>query len=290
MLTIIILTRDEEQNLVHALRSLRGLDADVWVVDSGSTDRTVEIALGHGCHVLHREWTTYAGQFNWALGQIEARTPWCMRLDADERLTPALVEELRSRLPEIGPDVTGLQVRRRVHFWGRWIRHGGFYPTWLLRIWRTGTARCEGRWMDEHMIVDRGRILSLEGDIIDENHKGLGFWTIKHEGYASREVRDLLRVEQGGPGDGPAAQAGRRRWAKEHVYVRSPRLWRAGAYWFMRYILQRGFLDGREGLVFHFLQAFWYRFLVDAKLIEEERRSSSQDAAEVGPGPVNRPG
>ena len=289
LLTVIILTRDEEKNLVHALASLAPLDADIWVVDSGSTDRTVEIARAHGCNILLRGWTNHADQLNRASGEIGCRSAWCMRLDADERLTPELVDELQRVLPKIAGDVNGLLVKRRVHFWGRWIRHGGYYPTWLLRLWRTGTAHCEPRGMDEHMILESGRVRRLANDIIDENMKGLGFWTIKHEGYAAREVRELLAMERGGRSTGIAGQAGRRRWAKERIYSRAPRLWRAAAYWFMRYFVQLGFLDGREGAVFHFLQGFWYRFLVDARLIEAELAERSAVVVAPEPGPVPLP-
>ena len=195
-----------------------------------------------------------------------------MRLDADERLTPELAQELADRLPALPDDVTGLLVKRRVYFWGRWIRHGGYYPTWLLRIWRHGRARCEQRWMDEHMIVDGGRTLRLDQDIIDENHKGLTFWTDKHNRYADREVKDLLALrDRTRTAAALDDQPGSRRWLKENLYGRAPLFWRAFGYWFYRYVLRLGFLDGRPGLVFHFLQGFWYRFLVDAKLVELQR-------------------
>jgi hypothetical protein len=215
-----------------------------------------------------------------------------MRLDADERLTPELAEELSARLAALPGDATALLVKRRVYFWGRWIRHGGYYPTWLLRIWRHGRARCEQRWMDEHMIVDGGRTLRLDHDIIDENHKGLTFWTDKHNRYADREVIDLLALrERARTGGALDDQPGSRRWLKENLYGRAPLFWRAFGYWFYRYVLRLGFLDGRPGLVFHFLQGFWYRFLVDAKLAERQRgRSDLLEARAARPtSPDQRP-
>jgi glycosyltransferase involved in cell wall biosynthesis len=272
LLSVIILTQDEEANLPIALSSLHGLNAEILVVDSGSTDRTLDIAQAAACRVVEHPWQNYATQMNWALDQLAIATPWVMRLDADERLTPELAQELSARLPQLPDDVTGLLVKRRVYFWGRWIRHGGYYPTWLLRIWRAGRARCEQRWMDEHMVTVGGQTLRLGHDIIDENHKGLTFWTDKHNRYADREVNDLLALRARPRTaveltDQPAS----RRWLKERLYARAPLFWRAGAYWFYRYVLRLGFLDGRPGLVFHFLQGFWYRFLVDAKLVELER-------------------
>jgi hypothetical protein len=126
--------------------------------------------------------------------------------------------------------------------------------------------------MDEHMVVGDGLTLRLAHDLIDENRKGLTFWTDKHNRYADREVNDLLalrdRARSAVELDG---QPGSRRWLKENLYGRAPLFWRAFGYWFYRYVLRLGILDGRPGLVFHFLQGFWYRFLVDAKLVERQR-------------------
>jgi glycosyltransferase involved in cell wall biosynthesis len=275
-ISVIILTFNEELNLPIALESVSQLTPSIFVVDSGSTDRTVEIARAAGANVVHHEFENQGNQINWAIDNLPIQTDWVMRLDADERLTPELVRELHDKLPLLPYDVYGLLLKCRVYFWGRWIRHGDFYPMWLLRIWRRGLARCEERFMDEHMAVSSDRTLSLEHDIIDENQKGLGFWTLKHNKYADREVLELLSIKQGKrSSDAPAAvQARRRRWLKERLYVRLPLFIRPLVYWFYRYFLRAGFLDGRPGLVFHFLQAFWYRFLVDAKLWEASYESS----------------
>jgi glycosyltransferase involved in cell wall biosynthesis len=264
---VIILTRDEEANLPYALESLRPLGPDIFIVDSGSTDRTVEIARAAGCHVYHHQFENHAAQMNWAIDNLPIETSWVMRLDADERLMPELASELSATLRELPDDVCGLEIKRRVYFWGRWISHGGFYPTWLLRVWRRGLGHCEERWMDEHMLVASGRIQKLSCDLIDENHKGLTFWTDKHNRYADREVRDLIAMEAGS-GERPSGQMGRRRWFKENFYGRMPLFWRAFFYWCYRYFIRLGFLDGTPGCVFHFMQGWWYRALVDAKLYE----------------------
>ena len=273
-LSVVVLTKDEAANLPDLLASLAGLACRVFVVDSGSTDATVAIAEAAGCTVVSHPWTTYADQFNWSLGNCPITTPWVMRMDADERLTPELVAELQAKLPSLPADVAGLEVKRQVWFWGRWIRHGAYYPTWLLRVWRNGQAVCEDRWMDEHMLVTGGRVLKLDHDIIDENHKGLTFWTDKHSRYADREVKDLLAIEAARSASNLEGQAGQRRWLKENLYARSPLFLRAFLYWFYRYFIRLGFLDGTPGLVFHFLQGFWYRFLVDAKIYEHRRNQA----------------
>jgi glycosyltransferase involved in cell wall biosynthesis len=276
-ISAIILTRNEAVNLPNCLASLQSLNAEIFIVDSGSTDGTVEIAQQFGCQVFQHPWENYAKQLNWALQNLPITTPWIMRLDADERLTPEVAEELKQILPKTPKDITGYQVKRRVFFMGRWIRHGGYYPTWLLRVWRTGIGTCEQRWMDEHIVLSQGKIANLNHDIIDENQKGLSFWVDKHNRYADREVKDLLTIALE-PDDpllkkGQLSQASQRRWVKTNLYARSPLFLRAFLYFLMRYTIGLGFLDGIEGLIFHFLQGFWYRFLVDAKIYELQNRN-----------------
>jgi glycosyltransferase involved in cell wall biosynthesis len=276
-LSAIILTRNEEANLPNCLASLQTLNAEIFIVDSGSNDRTVEIAKKAGCQVFDHPFENQAKQLKWALQNLPIKTPWIVRLDADERLTPELAEELQQTLPKTPKEVTGYQVKRRVFFMGKWMRHGGYYPTWLLRVWRTGIGTCEQRWMDEHIVLSQGKIANLNHDIIDENQKGLSFWVDKHNRYADREIKDLLTIALE-PDDpllkkGQLSQASQRRWVKTNLYARSPLFLRAFLYFLMRYTIGLGFLDGIEGLIFHFLQGFWYRFLVDAKIYELRNRN-----------------
>lgn len=273
LLTVIVLTRDEAIHLPRLVASFDGVPCRFVVVDSGSTDGTEGLARKLGAEVHQHPFENHARQFNWALDTLPIETPWTMRMDADEYLLPDLAQELVRILPQASPDVGGWMVRRRMVFWGRWIRHGGIYPTWLLRIWRTGLGRLEARLMDEHVILSEGKIRRLDHDIADENMKGLGFWTDKHNHYADREVLDILAGASGGATI-PAGQAGWRRRFKLSFYMRVPCFLRAFLYWGFRYFLRLGFVDGRPGLVFHFLQGFWYRFLVDAKLYEHELRKA----------------
>lgn len=275
LLTVLILTKNEALNLPHALESLAPLGAKIVIVDSGSTDGTLDIARQHGCEVTANPFVSHAQQLNWAIDTLSITTPWIMRLDADERLTPELAREIPGALARASEHISGFELKRRVYFWGTWIRHGGYYPTWLLRIWRRGSGRLEERWMDEHVVLSGGRVARLSHDIIDENHKGLGYWVEKHNGYADREVLDLLAQRQGNEaGSGaPDGQAGRRRWLKTNVYAKTPLFLRAALYWLWRYVFRLGFLDGRAGLVFHFMQGFWYRMLIDAKLYEALKKT-----------------
>jgi hypothetical protein len=205
-----------------------------------------------------------------------------MRMDADEEIMPDLAEAIRDFLSAPPADVSGVYVRRRVYFMGRWMRHGSYYPTWLLRVFRRGVGRCEVRWMDEHIVLNYGKTIKIKKDIIDKNDNDLTFWTDKHNKYASREVLDIVekkRQAQSGALEGSLAgsQASRRRWLKDNIYSRVPLFVRPLLYFLYRYFIRLGFLDGKEGLIFHFLQGFWYRFLVDAKLYEYRKAQRAID-------------
>jgi len=287
-ISVLILTHNEEKNIGKCLESILPLTKSIYIVDSGSEDKTVEIAHSYGAEVAFHKWTTYADQFNWGLDNFKFDTEWIMRMDADEEITHGLTMALHKFLAAPPHDVSGIYVRRRVYFLGRWIRHGGYYPTWLLRVFRRGIGRCEALWMDEHIIVSSGRTIEIYEDIIDYNNKDLTFWTDKHNKYASREVMDVVdkraRQAQRDQQLSPSllkTQAHSRRWVKDNVYARMPLFVRPFLYFFYRYFLRLGFLDGKEGLIFHFLQGFWYRFLVDAKLFEhaqQQRLTKSKQA------------
>jgi len=277
-LTVVILAHNEERHIARALTSISSIAARVIVVDSGSSDRTAEIAQEHGAVVLVNKFINYAKQFQWALENAPITSNWVMRLDADEIIEPDLVEEILSKLPELPANVAGVNLKRKHIFMNRWVRHGGRYPLVLLRIWRHGQGRIEDRWMDEHMVVRGGRTVTFEGGFADHNINDLTFFTDKHNKYATREAIDVLNQRLGlFPRDealsteSASFQASFKRWAKERVYNRIPFTLSATLYFLWRYIFQLGFLDGRSGLVYHFLQGYWYRFLVGAKLMELER-------------------
>jgi len=283
-LSVIILTHNEEANLPACLESLKGLDCEVFVVDSGSTDRTMEIAQTYSAHVVSHEFHTQAQQLNWALDHLPLRGNWILRLDADERLTPELAQELGFLLPVVDLGITGFYLKRRVYFMGRWIRHGGYYPTWLLRVWRKDVARAEDRMMDEHMILLRGRSDFLKHDIKEENQKGLSAWLERQNKYSTREVEGFFQLRRGQeiPPSLFGTPEAKRRWLKHNLYLRFPMFIRAFLYFGWRYCFRLGFLDGREGLIFHFLQGCWYRFLIDAKIYEVGSKDRQRQSGAIG--------
>lgn len=275
----IILTYNEEKHIQRCIWSLNPVCDQVFVIDSGSTDRTVEIAKESGAtQVLVNPWKNYATQFNWGLEHAPITAEWVWRIDADEYLDKGLGESVKKAIMESPDDVTGLYVRRRIDFMGHPLLHGGWYPQYHLKVWKFGHGACENRWMDEHIRLDDGRTIMIEqGDQVDANLKDMAWWTQKHNGYATREMVDMLMMEYGMDDDaneivpklfGTGPQ--RKRWLKLR-YVKAPLFVRPFINFILRYFLKRGFLDGKAGLFWNFLQGFWYRFLVDAKIFEVKR-------------------
>lgn len=277
-LAIIVLTFNEEPHIARALTSVAGIASELFVVDSLSTDCTVELAQAHGATVMQHPFVNYAKQFQWALDNLPITADWIMRLDADEVIEPDLAARIRDELPRLPDHVVGVNLKLKTIFLGRWIRHGGRYPLVLLRIWRRGRGRIEDRWMDEHIILSGGRTVTFDGGFADHNLKDLTFFTDKHNKYATREAidiinqrhclfhRDLDLVAEGG-----SRQAAMTRWVKEKIYNRLPYLISAPAYFLYRLVFRFGFLDGKEGIVYHCLQGLWYRLLVGAKVDQLER-------------------
>jgi glycosyltransferase involved in cell wall biosynthesis len=277
-LTAIVLTYNEERHIERCLGSLAGVADEVVVVDSYSSDTTIERAKRLGASVVSHAWKNYSSQFNWALDNVPIRGKWCLRIDADEYLSPTLRRSLLDVRTSDVDDTTGYFVRRAIVFMGRELRWGGCGNLKMLRLFRTGVGRCEDRWMDEHIVLNRGRSGILEGDIIDENLNNIGWWLDKHNRYATREAIDLLNLtyksglETGPMLDGWRSQAGRKRLLKRVLYARLPRGLRALVYFSYRYLFLLGFLDGKAGFAFHFLQGFWYRYVSDIKVGEIESR------------------
>lgn len=272
-LAAVILTRDEEANLSGCLRSLRDLADEVYVVDSGSADATVQVAEAVGAQVLPHPFENHARQMNWAIENIPTTAEWLVRIDADERVSPQLARELRKLIETATDDVTGILIARRTQFMGKRLRFGGTFPVWLLRVWRRGAGRCEDRWMDEHIVVAEGRVVRVRGELLHVIPKSLADWSRKHIWYAERELRDIAAPAGGDVLSGQAAVV---RAAKMAVYYRLPSMARVLAFWIYRYILRLGFLDGKVGFLYHFLQCAWYRMLVDGLLEEAEITAKSE--------------
>ncbi|RAJ92137.1 glycosyltransferase involved in cell wall biosynthesis [Larkinella arboricola] len=283
-ISVIILTNNEEKHIGRCIASLLPFTDQIFIVDSFSTDQTVQIARSMGAVVAQNPWVNYASQFNYGIRHTPFQTTWLMRMDADEYVMPELAAEINNRLTTLPTDVSGIYVKRRVMFMNRWMKHGAYYPIWLLRLWRNGQGICEETWMDEHIKLSTGRSIQFEHDIVDHNLNNLTWWTQKHNLYAIREVIDILnirynfdqsiRVEPKLFG----TQEQRKRYLKLR-YASLPLFTRPVVYFLYRYILRLGIIDGRPGLMWHFLQGLWYRFLVDAKLYEVYHRVGTDKQA-----------
>ncbi len=285
-ITAVVLTYNEERHIGRALASLSFCER-VLVVDSGSTDATVAIAAAAGAEVRHHDFLNQADQLQWALDNGDIATPWTLRLDADEVIEPDLAAQICNTLAALPDEVTGINFKRMHVFMGRWVKRGGRYPLVMLRLWRTGKGRIERRWMDEHIIVEEGRTITLDGGFADINLHDSLFFTDKHNRYATREAIDALSRKYAlMPIDGAlnarsaSRQAGFKRAFKEKVYNRLPFGVGPLAYFLWRFVFRLGFLDGREGRIYHVLQGFWYRYLVDVRRLEFENAMAGSNTRE----------
>jgi glycosyltransferase involved in cell wall biosynthesis len=273
LLSVVILTYNEEKNLEACLRSLRGLARECFVVDSGSTDGTGPIAESLGVEVVHHVFEGHARQWNWALRNLPLSFEWALCLDADQRLTPELREEIRLVLESPPAEVDGFYMKRRQVFLGRWIRHGAYYPKYCLKLLRHRSA-----WSDEREYLDfrfyvKGHVAYLRHDVIEDNRKDydLSVWTHKHLSFVMKQSLEEFHRQNGkvrGFAIRPELLGNpdqRTLWQK-CVWYRLPLYFRPFLYFAYRYFLRLGFLDGKEGFVFHFLHAFWYRLMVDTQL------------------------
>lgn len=269
-ISVIILTFNEEIHIERCIRNVIPIAKDIFIVDCFSSDKTVEIAKNLGAKVYQHVWEhSYAKQFNWALNNLPIKTKWILRLDADEYLYPELIEEIKQKLPKLPENVTGIVLKRRHIFLGKWVKNGT-YPVKLLRLFVYNKGFCEQRWMDEHIQLTEGIAVEFQNDFADHNLNNLSWWIAKHNGYSIREAIDLLNIEYHFYDEekvflNEQAQIKRKRKEK---YAKKTLFWRSFMYFIYRYVFKFGFLEGKTGFLWHFMQGWWYRTLVDAKIYE----------------------
>ena len=277
-MTVIILTKNEETNIERCVRSVQGWVKRIVVVDSGSTDHTVEIARSLGAEVVnHEPFVDYGRQFNWAIDNTGIRTTWVFRLDADEVVTLELRTELEGLLAKHhDDDVSGFMMRYKVEFLGRYLKYGGFYPFQKITIFKYGKGRFEERAMGEHIVLAEGRCVNLRNDAIHHTLKTLDSYIDKHNWYAAREVQDYFDRRSGRENAILDGQPEKAKKLRDGLYYRLPMFLRAKLFFWYRYYLRLGFLDGTPGYIFAFMQAYWYRTLVDAKIYEHNQNNNSK--------------
>lgn len=265
-ITAIILTWNEETNIEDCLHSIMTLVKRIVVVDSYSTDRTAEIAKGLGAEVYLHSFENYAKQYMYAVEMANVDTVWSLRIDADERFTSDSAHELEQICNEnMTTDVAGVILRFKKNFLGKDLYHGGVYPWCKMNCYKTNLGTIEDRMMDEHIVLSSGTVVKMKHDCLHLDFKNLEFWVNKHNWYSSRETVDYFQNL-----NKPKSKEKQnlKTWIKMNVYYRLPLGMRAHFYYLYRYYLRLGFLDGREGKIYAFLQAYWYRYLVDAKIYE----------------------
>ncbi|MEM1325737.1 MAG: glycosyltransferase family 2 protein [Bacteroidota bacterium] len=278
-LTVIILTFNEAHNILACLDSVQSLDADIFVVDSYSTDDTLQLITQRNIPYVQHPFENYARQRNWAQENLPIQTDWVLHLDAGERCSVEMIDWLNQHFdPNTSTDA--YLFSRRTFFMNRWMKRGGHYPNFHLRLYRKTKGHCENKAYDQHYVVD-GKIEQLAAgiDLIDVVCDSLHQFTIGHARWAQKEALEQYsgEVEKGevqAKASGNAIE--RQRWLKNQVFGRFPLFWRALLYFMYRYFIRLGFLDGKEGLIFHTLQAFWFRFLIDAMIVEQRLDAKDQ--------------
>ena len=265
-ITALILTKNEEINIGDCIKSIIETVKRIVVVDSYSTDKTVEIARSFGAEVYQHPFENYAKQYMYAAETAKADTVWTLRIDADERLTPDSANELEKLCNEnMNTDVAGITLRFKKNFLGRDLYHGGVYPWKKMNCYKTQYGAIENRNMDEHIILSEGKVVEMKNDCLHFDFKSLEFFIDKHNWYSSREALDYFEHEKTKK---EKDELDFKTWLKMNVYYKLPMGMRAHLYYLYRYYMLRGFLDGKEGKIYAFLQAYWYRYLVDAKIYE----------------------
>lgn len=265
-ITAIILTKNEEINIADCIKSVMMIVKRIVVIDSYSTDKTVEIAKYYGAEVFQHFFENYARQYMYGVETANIDTMWTLRIDADERLTPDSARELERLCNDnMDTDISGIVLRFRKNFLGRDLLYGGVYPWKKMNCYKTRLGTIEDRKMDEHIVLSSGRNVEMKNDSLHFDFKSLEHFIAKHNWYSSRETVDYFEnMEE----NRPKEEMDFKTWFKMNIYYRFPLGMRAHIYYLYRYYIRRGFLDGKEGKIYAFLQAYWYRYLVDAKIYE----------------------
>jgi exosortase/archaeosortase family protein len=293
--SFIIITYNEEVHLPRLLQSVQGLNAPVFVLDSSSTDNTVSIAESFGAVVLQHSFENHPKQWDFALRNFDVQTPWVICLDADQIVTPQLKAHLNTFRDADYKGTDGIYFNRKNFFKGRWIKHGGYFPIYLLKMIRFGTGYSDlNENMDHRFIVPGGTLIWKDGYIIEENLKenNISFWIAKHNKYsdlvAHEEVERMMALRsQTVKPDFFGSPDERTAWLKQWWW-KMPRYVRPMVYFIYRMFFQLGILDGRTGIIFHFLQAFWFRLVADIKideLINREKETEPTDYNAQNPIP-----
>lgn len=274
-ITTVILTYNSTSSIEKVIDSCKSISDHILVVDSFSTDNTLEILKRHRCKIVQHSFDNYSAQRNWAQSQLQLDPDdWILHLDSDEVLSNELVESIRHTKSNPNPQINGYLIQRLSFFMGKPIRFGHINPSWHLRLFKAGEGQCEDRLYDQHFIVN-GLTCKIKGLLLDLQETTVETWTNSHNRWSSLEALEIAGCETRDCSTSDILKASlsgdprmQKRWLKNNIYYRSPLFLRAILFFLYSYFLRLGFLDGKTGFVYHVLQSFWFRFLVDAKIIE----------------------
>lgn len=284
-ITVIIPMKNEIKHIERSVRSALQLTDKVYVIDSNSTDGSIKIAENLGAEVFQYEWTAdsnFAAKINWALDNLPIKTTWAFRLDADEYFLDNTITGLNDFVNTLDDNINGGTIIRRIFFMGRWMKHSAEYPKTSLRLFRVGKVRMESRWLDEHVDIGDGKAVDLPFDIVDDSKISLTEWVNKHNAYSIKEALELINNEIG-LFDRAQLELDEKAKKKKNLkarYATLPKYWRCFIWFLYREFVKLGFLDGKEGFLWNFLQGWWYRTLADAK-VEEIYKACGKDKEKI---------
>jgi glycosyltransferase involved in cell wall biosynthesis len=275
-ISVIVLTFNSEDSIRATIDAAKKVSDDIYAVDSYSTDGTLGILAELGVTVSQRKFSDYSDQRNWAIENLPLKHGWQLHLDADEILSDELVAKIKEAMARGGGGVDGYFVPRLTRFLNKDLYHGGYYPNYHMRLFRTGAAFVEHRKYDQHFVL-KGKGAKLEAPLIDDHRMSLSEWTARHNRWSDFEILDVMEGSQGQElrADAQGTPPERQR-AKKAKYYSAPLFLRALGLFLYRYLFKMGFLDGTPGLIYCFLQSFWFRFLVDAKIYERRMRAKER--------------
>lgn len=270
--TAIIMTKNEEKNIVECLKSMAGFAKRCVVIDCGSTDKTVELAKENGADVYFHEFEYYAKQFNWGIDNCDIDTEWIIRLDADERFTEELNAEITQLIRDnINKPMNGITIEADLYFLGRCMKHG-LRNKRKTMLFKRACGRIEDRRRDAHSVISEGYLSTTNHRFVHYDFKDLDTYIRRYNWYATREMQDYIDFTRGASTQIKTdKKILTQRKKKFGFYYKMPKYLRAWAWFLYNYIFRLGFLDGKEGFVFYFLECYWYRLLVDAKIFEYEK-------------------
>lgn len=284
--SFIILSYNDELHLSRLFDSVKGLESDIYVLDSGSTDRTLEICKDYEVEVSYHPFENHPKQWHVALHRFPINTPWVIALDADQIVSDALYQQLKNFNSTLYEHVNGIYFNRKNFYKGKWIRHGGYFPFYMLKMFRLKYGVSDlNENMDHRFLITGKTIIWKQAYLLEENLKEskVSFWIEKHNRYSDQlaleEVERMRKLRTqiikprfwGSPNE--------RKAYMKRLWWKLPRYLRPALYFSYRMTFQLGLLDGKTGIIFHFLQAFWFRLIVDVKIEELLKQNLYESSA-----------